>query len=312
MYKRIIKPILFLLTPDFTHKLIIFCGRVAQTFFPIRWIIRKLWSFQDKSLQQEIYGVVFNNPIGLSAGFDKNVQLSPLMEDVGFGFASGGSVTMEPRRGNPRPWFHRLPNTKSVVVYAGMPNYGLDKISNYIELNRPKVKSMPTVASVAVIADKSTKDKFGPVVSEEYIIRDVKKAVSYIVENSLASVIEINISCPNAGKEPFIYADTLESLLSELDSVERNVPFWIKMPHLYDLKQFDSLLKVIVEHNIQGVTVANLIKDRKRVDLKDPLTDDIRGGLSGEPTRAHSLELIRHAYKNYGDWRSFFGRRCIR
>ena len=42
------------------------------------------------------------------------------------------------------------------------------------------------------------------------------------------------------------------------------------MPHLYDLKQFDSLLKVIVEHNIQGVTVANLIKDREKVDLKDP------------------------------------------
>ena len=66
---------------------------------------------------------------------------------------------MEPRRGNLRPWFHRLPNTKSVVVYAGMPNYGLEKISDYIELNRPKVKSMPTVVSVAVIADKSTKDE---------------------------------------------------------------------------------------------------------------------------------------------------------
>ncbi|WP_457915380.1 hypothetical protein [Candidatus Minimicrobia naudis] len=85
MYKRIIKPILFLLTPDFTHKLTIFCGRLAQALPPIRWAIRKLWSFQDKSLQQEIDGVVFNNPIGLSAGFDKNVQLSPLMEDVGFG-----------------------------------------------------------------------------------------------------------------------------------------------------------------------------------------------------------------------------------
>ena len=307
MYKRIIKPILFLLTPDFTHKLTIFCGSLAQAFPPIRWAIRKLWSFQDKSLQQEIDGVVFNNPIGLSAGFDKNVQLSPLMEDVGFGFASGGSVTMEPRRGNLRPWFHRLPNTKSVVVYAGMPNYGLEKISDYIELNRHKVKSMPTIVSVAVIADKSTKDEFGPVVPEEYIIRDVKKAVSYIVENNLASVVEINISCPNAGKEPFIYAGTLETLLSELDSVERNVPFWVKMPHLYDLKQFDSLLKVIVEHNIQGVTVANLIKDRERVDLKDPLTDDIRGGLSGKPTRAHSLELIKHTYKNYGDKLTIIG-----
>ncbi|QWQ32425.1 hypothetical protein KOY48_00940 [Candidatus Minimicrobia naudis] len=70
---------------------------------------------------------------------------------------------------------------------------------------------------------------------------------------------------------------------------------------MYDIKQFDSLLKVIIQHNIQGVTVANLIKDRKKVEIKDPLTDEIRGGLSGEPTRKHSLELNRHTYKNYGD-----------
>ena len=103
-----------------------------QAFPPVRWAIRKLWNFQDKSLQQEIDGVVFNNPIGLSAGFDKNVQLSPLMEDVGFGFASGGSVTMEPRRGNLRPWFHRLPNIQICsCVTLVCQNYGLEKISDY-------------------------------------------------------------------------------------------------------------------------------------------------------------------------------------
>ena len=78
MYKHVIKPLLFLLTPDFTHKLIVFCGRMAQALPPVRWAIRKSWSFQDKSLRQEINSVTFSNPIGLSAGFDKNVQLSPL------------------------------------------------------------------------------------------------------------------------------------------------------------------------------------------------------------------------------------------
>ena len=301
MYKCFIKPFLFLLSPDTTHKLIIFCGRLAQSLPPARWFVRKMWSFQDKSLQQEIDGVNFRNPIGLSAGFDKNIQLSPLMEDVGFGFASGGSVTLEPRKGNPRPWFHRLPKTKSVVVYAGMPNYGLEKIGNYIKSNQAKTQSMPTVISVAIIANKSTKDKLGPKVPEEYIVKDVKKAVDYIIKNNLANIVEINISCPNAGKEPFIYPVTLEILLKEIDTIDRNIPFWIKMPHLYDINQFDSLLKVIVKHNIQGVTIANLVKDRTKVEIKDPLTDEIRGGLSGEPTRKHSLELIRYAYKNYGN-----------
>lgn len=307
MYKYLVKPLLFLLTPDFTHRLIIFCGRVAQAIPLIRWAVRKMWSFQDGALQQEIDGVTYRNPVGLSAGFDKNIQLSPLMETIGFGLASGGSVTLEPRKGNRRPWFHRLPKTKSVVVYAGMPNYGLEKISRHIIKNRSRVQGVPTVVSVAVIANKSTKDAFGPRVSEDLIIKDVKKAVEYIVKHQLASVVEINISCPNAGKEPFIYPETLDMLLREMDDIERNVPFWVKMPHLYDMQQFDSLLQIIVRHNIQGVTVANLVKDRTKVTIKDPLTDEIRGGLSGEPTREHSLELIRHAYQKYGDKLTIIG-----
>jgi dihydroorotate oxidase len=307
MYKYAIKPLLFLLTPDFAHRLIVFCGCVVQALPPVRWAIRKSWSFQDNSLQQEVDGITFCNPIGLSAGFDKNAQLSPLMEDVGFGFASGGSVTLEPRKGNRRPWFHRLPKTKSVVVYAGMPNYGLRKISRYIRRNRRRLDNMPTVVSVAVVANKTTRERMGTRLVKEAIINDVKKATEYISDNKLASVVEINISCPNAGKEPFIEAEPLDALLTTLDSVPRDVPFWVKMPHLYDVEQFDSLLKVIVQHNVQGVTVANLVKDRSKIDIKDPLTDEIRGGLSGEPTREHSLELIRHAYKNYSDRLTIIG-----
>jgi dihydroorotate oxidase len=301
MYKRFVKPVLFLLTPDFTHKLIVFCGRVTQVLPPVRWAIRKSWSFQDKSLRQEVSGITFRNPIGLSAGFDKNIQLSPLMEDIGFGFASGGSVTLELRQGNRRPWFHRLPRTKSVVVFAGMPNKGLRKIRHYIERNTHRANSAVSVVSVAVIANKTTIEQAGGHPSERAIINDVKKATEYTIRNKLANVVEINISCPNAGKEPFIEAESLDALLTTLDIVPRDVPFWVKMPHLYDIKQFDALLQVIVQHNVQGVTVANLVKDRSKIDIKDPLTDEIRGGLSGAPTREHSLELIRHAYKKYGD-----------
>ena len=307
MYKYVIKPLLFLLTPDFTHKLIVFCGRVAQALPPVRWGIRKSWGFQDNSLQQEVSGITFRNPIGLSAGFDKNIQLLSLMEDIGFGFASGGSVTLEPRKGNRRPWFHRLPRTKSVVVFAGMPNKGLRKIRNYIERNTRRSSNAVSVISVAVIANKTTIEQAGGYPAEQAIINDVKKATEYIIHNKLVSVVEINISCPNAGKEPFIEAESLDALLTTLDIVPRDVPFWVKMPHLYDIKQFDALLGVIVRHNIQGVTVANLIKDRSKINIKDSLTDEIRGGLSGAPTREHSLELIRHAYKKYGDRLTIIG-----
>ena len=307
MYKRIVKPILFLLSPDMTHRLVVASGRFAQALPPVRWLLRRWWRVNDEVLRQTIDGVEFQNPIGLSAGFDKNVQLTPLMESVGFGFATGGSVTYEPRIGNPRPWFHRLPNTRSVVVFAGMPNYGLSRIQRSIVRNRCRRINMPAVVSVAVIANKTTRERHGKSLTEQDIINDVKKATEYILQHQLAEVIELNISCPNAGKEPFIEPAPLEALLTALDEIPRSVPFWVKMPHLYDMRQFEALLDVIARHAIQGVTVANLVKDRERVTIQDQLTDDIRGGLSGAPTREHSIALIRRAYETHGDTLTIIG-----
>lgn len=301
MYKKIIKPVLFLCPPDAVHRIIVSLGRIEQAVPPLRWVVRRMWRRDDHIVSQEIDGVRFLNPIGLSAGFDKNIQLSALMEDVGFGFASGGSVTLEPRAGNPRPWFRRLPKTQSIVVHAGMPNQGLARIRQYIIRNQRRVKQMPRVVSVAVIANTTTRQRLKGMVTEEAIIRDVQDAVRYIIKHQLADVIEINISCPNAGREPFIHAEPLEQLLTGLDKIQRHVPFWLKMPHLYDIAQFDSLLKVASRHNVQGLTVANLVKDRSKVALEDSLDGRTPGGLSGAPTRAHSLELIRRAYQQCGD-----------
>ena len=294
MYKKVIKPILFLFSPDFIHKATVQVGRAVQTVPPIRWLLRSWWRYDNDGLQQNIIGIEFQNPVGLSAGFDKNVQLTPLMENVGFGFETAGSVTLEPRKGNTRPWFHRLPKTKSLVVHAGMANHGLPSMRLHISKNHKKLKSMPLSISVAVVTKNRTE-------TDDDAIVDAKNTTLYILQHKLAEMIEINISCPNVGKEPFSEPELLEKLLTTLDTVDRNVPFFVKMPHLVSIDKFDELLKVIIRHNIQGVTVANLIKDRTGLELQDPLTDDIRGGISGAPTKAHSVELIRHTYENYGD-----------
>ena len=191
MYKRLIKPLLFLLPPDATHRLIVVGGRGVQAVLPLRRLLAVIWGVRHDSLLQRVDGVKFQNPIGLSAGFDKNVQLSPLMESVGFGFASGGSVTLEPRQGNTRPWFRRLPKTQSVLVHAGMPNQGLTRISLYIQRNQRRLRGMPTVLSVAVIANKTTRDRLGQQVTEADIINDVKKATEYILQHQLAQIIRL-------------------------------------------------------------------------------------------------------------------------
>lgn len=294
MYKKLIKPILFLFSPDFVHRATARMGRIVQAIAPLRWLLRAWWRRDDDKLRQNILGLTFENPVGLSAGFDKNVQLTPLIESVGFGFETGGSVTLAPRKGNAHPWFHRLPKTGSLVVNAGMANHGLVKIAPHIRRNHRKLRNLPLSISVAVVA-KSKKET-----CEDAII-DAKNATLYILQHRLSQMVEINISCPNVGGVPFAEPQMLHRLLTVLDGLERDVPFFVKMPYLEDMKHFDVLLKVILKHNIQGVTIANLIKERAGVELKDPLPETVRGGLSGAPTREHSLKLVRHAYEYYGD-----------
>ena len=65
--------------------------------------------------------------------------------------------------------------------------------------------------------------------------------------------------------------------------------------------EFKELLDEIVKHKITGVTISNLFKDRKKVELKDKLPDSVKGNLSGLPTQKRSNELIALTYKNYKD-----------
>ena len=293
MYKKIIKPILFLFPPDFIHNTTVRVGRVVQVLPPVRWILRKWWAYSDARLNQSILDIDFANPIGLSAGFDKNVQLTPLMSSVGFGFETGGSVTLGERKGNARPWFYRLPKTQSLVVHAGLANQGIVNGEATIIKNSRRSKNLPLFISVAIVA-KTSKET-----CQDAII-DAKNTILYILQHSLAKAIEINISCPNAGDEqPFTNPKILDELLTELDKIERSLPFLIKMPQVSSLKEFDALLRIVDRHNIQGLTIANLVKDRSSVKLLEELPEDVKGGLSGAPTRKVSTAMVHYAYKKY-------------
>lgn len=294
MYKSVVKPFLFLFSPDAVHNTIVRTGRVVQGLAPVRWLLRKLWRRDHDMLRQSLLGIDFINPVGLSAGFDKNIELTPLMESVGFGFETGGSVTLTPRKGNDRPWFFRLPKTESIVVHAGLANQGIISISKSIRRNKRHAKKMPLFVSVAVVA-KTPKE------TNQDAIIDARNTTLCILQRQLAKAIEINISCPNAGdSQPFTQPELLDELLDELDTLERSVPMFIKMPQVSSLKHFDALLSVIVRHDVQGITIANLVKDRASVKVADDLPKDVRGGLSGAPTRQRSTAMVRYAYKKYG------------
>ena len=54
----------------------------------------------DPSLYQHLFGLDFRNPIGLAAGFDKNVEVVESLLNLGFGFVEAGTVTPKQQFGN--------------------------------------------------------------------------------------------------------------------------------------------------------------------------------------------------------------------
>jgi dihydroorotate dehydrogenase (fumarate) len=296
-YTCLAKPILFAVPPDKAHgDMISSTSKAGRVRFHRNFVKFFFDGRQYKELAQKYHGIEFKSPVGLSAGFDKNGEIVPMIARLGFGFGTVGSVTALECKGNPRPWFYRLPKTKSMVINAGLANHGssvvIDRINDY---DKEAVDKFPIVLSVA----KTNSQK---VVSIEEGIEDYAITIKRARDESRIAMIELNISCPNAfGGEPFTTPERLDKLLAAIDKLKVKKPVIIKMPIDQSWSQFKKLLDVIVRHKVTGVTVGNLAKDRSKAELLDELPDTVRGNLSGMPTKKLNNELIRRTYLDYGD-----------
>lgn len=73
-------------------------------------------TFLSLTLQHtSLWGLKFQNPVGLAAGFDKHAEAIGGLLKMGFGFVEVGSITPEPQPGNPKPRVFRLTEEKAVI-----------------------------------------------------------------------------------------------------------------------------------------------------------------------------------------------------
>lgn len=294
-YQKVAKPIMFKHQADNVHHGLIRTGKRVQKIPGVKHL-PKLWSYQDKMLETEVAGMQFRNPVGLSAGFDKALELPALMKSVGFGWMTGGSVTFGEYEGNPKPWFYRLPNSKALVVNAGLPSEGTSVVAKRVSMYSAKLfTAFPLNVSVAKTNSKDC-------ASDELAIADYCESLAVFDKLAQVTMLEINISCPNTfGGEPFTTPDRLKKLLQSVDKLQLKKPVFIKMPVSLPDQEFDALTEVVTKHKITGLAISNLLKDRTKVQLKDDLPATVKGNLSGAPTRDVSTHLIRQTYQKYGD-----------
>ncbi len=293
IYKRIFKQIFFLFDPEFAHDLVIYIGSILGRFRFITCICLRMFSYKNKRLNQKIKNISFSNPVGLSAGFDKDGDLVNILPCIGFGFAQIGTITNLPYGGNPKPRMYRLKKTKSIVVNYGLKNIGVERIVS--KLKKVKVKDFPLGISIGRTNCKEAGEL-------DKGVRDYSECLSKVIESDVGNFYTINISCPNLhGGEPFTTPEKLRYLLKTLYSNPVSKPVFIKMPVHLKWSGFNELCKVADSFNVDGLIIANLAKDRTSANLKDYLPDHIKGHMSGMPTQSLSDELISKTYENYKD-----------
>lgn len=299
MYQKVIKPILFKMDPEFVHDRFVFAGKVMGSNPLTRAALRLNYRYENPMLRQAVHGVTFRNPIGLSAGFDKDCNLMRTIEAVGFGFEEVGSITAKPYKGNPGKRLVRLPKDQSIIVYYGLKNKGAVRLRNKL-LKKDGAKrdfGIPIGVSVA---------------KTNIELKDLDEKIADWVEGltllqQCGEYITINVSCPNTFdpqnfNDPCLLAPLLEGIAKAGLKFEK--PVFLKLSADISTQQFDEIVKVCDRHTfIKGFILTNLVKDRSKLQLKsDPAEyEKHKGGLSGKVVFPYSLALTKHAYETVGD-----------
>jgi dihydroorotate dehydrogenase len=285
LYKQLARRIFFLMDPEKIHNYMIAFGRFLGSNPVTRAITAFFFSYSNKTLNQNILGIHFKNPVGLAAGFDKDAKIIGVMKATGFGFTEIGSVTGEPCPGNPGRRLWRLIKSQGLLINYGLNNQGAEEISK--RLSHKKFLT-PVGTNVAKTNCKATVDV-------QAGIADYTKA--YRLLSNIGDYSVINISCPNAfGGEPFTDPERLESLLVEIKKVPSKKPIFVKIAP--DLKEavVDNILEISLKHGVKGFICTNLTKNRNNQKILDKNLPEI-GSISGKPIEGLSEKMISYVYK---------------
>lgn len=283
MYKFLIRPILFLFDPEavhhFTFKLIQIMHRMGFGGF-----IKKCYAVKDESLEREVFGLRFPNPVGLAAGFDKDAKLYQELSNFGFGFIEIGTLTPKPQPGNPKKRLFRLKGDQAIINRMGFNNGGVEDAVKRLKKNKG-----------VVIGGNIGKNKITP---NESAVDDY--LTCYQVLYDYVDYFVVNVSSPNTpnlralqDKEPL--TKLLKTLTSANSEKAKPKPILLKIaPDLTD-EQLLDIIDIITETQIDGVIATNTTIER------DGLISANRsemGGLSGRPLSKRSTEVIRFLAEN--------------
>jgi dihydroorotate dehydrogenase len=284
------RSLLFKLDPERAHALTLNLIRIVGGFPPLRALVRSYFCPPGKPVKA--FGLLFPNPIGLAAGYDKDGLGWRGLACLGFGHIEVGTVTPIAQPGNPKPRLFRLTDEQALINRMGFPGLGADFVAQ--KLWKRKRSKTNDSSPELVLGVNLGKNK---VTTNEAAVKDYLYLMHKFAP--LADYLAINISSPNTtGLRQLQARHALNGLLTALTRERlQGVPILVKLaPDLTDA-ELDDALDVILDNKMDGVIATNTTISRP--GIVSPLANE-SGGLSGAPIRKLSTIMIEKIYQRTG------------
>lgn len=285
MYKLFIRPLLFLFDPEKVHHFTFSFLKITLSIPGIKQLVASAYTVKDQRLEKEVFGLKFKNPVGLAAGFDKNALILHQLPKFGFGFIEIGTVTPKPQVGNPKKRLFRLKEDKALINRMGFNNDGAELIAT-------RLKSRPHSITIGGNIGKNTATSNDDAKADYiYNINALHPHVDYFV---------LNVSCPNVGNTQKLndknyLIDLLTELKQLIESKGRVIPLVLKIGPDRSDAQLDEVIEIVEKTKIAGVIASNTATDRSNLNTSQSRLEEIgNGGLSGQPLKNRSTEIIRY------------------
>ena len=281
LYKLIFKLVFSRLNPEFAHHLVMVGIRFAG-FIGITRLF-KLRPTGKGSVQA--FGLHFDSPFGLAAGFDKNAIAVKALGELGFSHVEIGTVTAIAQSGNEKPRLFRLIKDRALINRMGFNNEGAEKIASRLKHLREKHGSNLPVIGVNIGKSR--------IVEVEDAIDDYRKSAQLLAQ--YADYLAVNVSSPNTpGLRSLQSIDALKPILQAVTQQAQGKPVLVKIaPDLAD-EDVLAVADLCVQLGLAGVIATNTTVQRNSLRTESKVLDAIgAGGLSGPPVAERSLEVLK-------------------
>lgn len=284
MYKILIRPILFLFDPEGVHHFTFSMVRFLNKIPGISALIRAMHKVDDPKLKRTVFGLEFDNPVGLAAGFDKDAKLYSELSNFGFGFIEIGTLTPQPQPGNPKKRLFRLKEDKAIINRMGFNNGGVEEAVERLKKNKG-----------VLIGGNIGKNKVTP---NEQAVSDYDICFDALYEH--VDYFVVNVSSPNTpnlralqDKEPL--TALLQHLQNKNEAKPNQKPILLKIaPDLTDSQLMD-IIDIVKDTQIAGVIANNTTISRDGLQSSNK---EEAGGMSGQPLVKRATEVVRFLATN--------------